>query len=115
MQNKVLKYLFDVKNSCELIREFTEGKSLDDYLNNRMLSSAVERQFLIIGEALNQAIKLDSQLANKINESRKIVDFRNFISHEYSAVSDEFVWGFVNSKLPILYQEVTSLLEENDP
>jgi uncharacterized protein with HEPN domain len=113
MQNKILKYLFDIKKSCDLIINFTEEKSFNDYDNNKMLSSAVERQFEIIGEALNQAIKLEPQLTNIISESRSIVDFRNLLIHAYSSISSEVVWTIIKNKLPILYQEVTSLLEQN--
>jgi uncharacterized protein with HEPN domain len=37
------------------IEKFVSNRSLDDFLNNEMLQSAVERQSEIIGEALNQA------------------------------------------------------------
>ncbi len=36
-----------------------EGKSIEDYLDDMMLRSAVERQLMIIGEAFNQANKID--------------------------------------------------------
>ena len=41
------------------------------------LQSAVERQFEIIGEDLNQALKLDPSLATAISRSADIVAFRN--------------------------------------
>lgn len=37
--------------------EFVAGKIFEDYANDRLLRSAVERQFEIIGEALNQLCK----------------------------------------------------------
>jgi uncharacterized protein with HEPN domain len=59
MPPKVAKYLYDVQEACRLLTQFTSGKSLKDYLSDAMLRSAVERQFEIIGEAVNQALKLD--------------------------------------------------------
>ena len=46
-------YLHDVAEACRMIAAFTAGKSFDDYTADPMLRSAVERQFEILGEALN--------------------------------------------------------------
>jgi uncharacterized protein with HEPN domain len=50
-------YLWDAQAAVDRILEFTSGRSLDDYLVDAMLRSAVERQFEIVGEALNQLAK----------------------------------------------------------
>lgn len=39
------KLLYDVLQAADLLAEFTEGASLDDYLGSALLRSAVERQF----------------------------------------------------------------------
>ena len=38
------KLLFDVEKACKRIEKFVSNCSLDDFLNNEMLQSAVERQ-----------------------------------------------------------------------
>jgi uncharacterized protein with HEPN domain len=53
------KYLFDIAEACDLIARFTDGKSFEDYHNDPLLRSAVERQFGIIGEALKMALQHD--------------------------------------------------------
>ncbi len=107
---RIRKYLFDIQKACQLLEEFTKGKSFDDYQNDAMLRSAVERQFEIVGEAMNQMLKLDPSLAQKITDSKRIIGFRNILIHGYASVSNEIVWGIVESYLPRLKQEVVELL-----
>jgi len=108
----IRKYLFDMKAAADLIRRFTEKKTLEDYLADPMLRAAVERQFEIIGEALNQSTRVDGSLSERITDSARIVAFRNRLIHGYSAVSDQVVWGVVTSSLPRLSEEIDKLLEE---
>jgi uncharacterized protein with HEPN domain len=49
---EVKKLLFDVQEACTLVLRFTEGRALDQYLKDRMLQSAVERQAEIICSCL---------------------------------------------------------------
>ena len=48
MQLEVKKYLFDVRQACARIEEFTAGKTCADYGQDAMLRAAVERQFEIV-------------------------------------------------------------------
>ena len=45
------KLLFDVGKTCDRIQKFISNRSLDDFLNEEMLQSTVERKSEIIGEA----------------------------------------------------------------
>lgn len=48
---KDTSYLWDMLDAARAVREFVNLRSFQDYLNDHMLRSAVERHLEIIGEA----------------------------------------------------------------
>lgn len=112
MQLEARKYLYDIQQAAMLIAEFTAGRDFDDYVGDAMLRAAVEREFEIVGEALNRLVKLDQAIASRISEYRRIIGFRNLLIHGYADVDDLLVWDVVQSKLPVLRQEIDMLLDE---
>ena len=108
----VKKLLFDIRQAGELITSFVRGRSHQDYQGDRMLQSAVERQFEIIGEALRQAVDIDPVLEKKLSAARRIINFRNRLIHGYADISTLVVWGIIEERLPILMAEVQKLLDE---
>ncbi|MBN2652649.1 MAG: DUF86 domain-containing protein [Spirochaetales bacterium] len=112
MDRKVLKLLYDIKLSIESINDFTKTTvSFEEYTSNKLLKRAVEREFEIIGEALNNSIKIDKNL--KINNYQKIISFRNYLIHGYSDISDKVVYSIILKDLKLLEDEVTNLLGTN--
>lgn len=76
------------------------------------MRSAVERQLLIVGEAISQLAKLDPGLTESIPEYQRIIAFRNILAHGYSAVDDATVWDVVDTKLQPLKDSIADLLKE---
>ena len=113
LPHETMKYFFDIAEACDPINGFTHGKTLADYRNDPLLRSGVERQLEIIGEALNQAIRHNPEVARMISNSSRIVSFRNRLIHGYATVSDEVVWGVLEASLPVLTREVKALLEKD--
>ena len=114
LPHETKKYFFDIAEASDLIAQFTAGKTLADYQNDPLLRSGVERQFEIIGEALNQAIRHDPPVAELISNSSRIISFRNRLIHGYATISDHVVWGVLETNLPTLNREVKALLENAD-
>lgn len=112
MQRDPRAYLWDVREAAAAILEFMAGKTFEDYTNDRMLRSAVERQFEIIGEALNQLCKIEPQWADRIPDVPQIIAFRNVLIHGYASVNDLTVWRTIDESLPTLYEIVSGLLDE---
>ena len=110
MRPESAKYLYDIIKACEAILNFIEGKSHTDYENDLLLQSGVERQLMIIGEALNQGIGDDPEIADLIPNSREIINLRNVIVHGYAVVENETIWGILHSDLPDLYDQVRKIL-----
>lgn len=102
MQPDPRKYLWDAHQAVNLVTAFTDGKTFAHYEADAMLRSAVERQFEIVGEALNRLSKEDEALAAEIPELGRIVAFRNILIHGYAQVDDKLVWQVVTDKLPEL-------------
>ena len=51
-------------------------------------------------------------LAARISEHRRIIAFRNILIHGYADVDDRFVWDVVETKLPVLRDEIETLLTD---
>jgi len=110
LENK--KYIYDIYQACQFIGQFTSHKSFSDYTSDPLLRSAVERQFEIIGEALNQLLHIEPNLELRIHSSRQIIAFRNKLIHGYSSISDAVMWGIIETKFPILKDEIEEIADE---
>ena len=102
---KILKYSFDVLNSINSIDiHLNYKKSYQEYITNLTVQRAVERELEIIGEAINNVLKLDKEI--KISYSRLIVDLRNKIIHSYDNINHDVIWKIVIKDIPILKDEI---------
>jgi uncharacterized protein with HEPN domain len=109
------KLLEDVRRATALIAQFVAGKELSDYAADALLRSAVERQFEIIGEALNRLAKADPAAADRITHTARIIAFRNILIHGYDLVDHEVVWDVIETHLPVLREQVECLLADEEP
>ncbi len=112
MRLEVKKYLYDIHRAANLLTEFTHGKTFADYERDAMLRAAVEREFEVIGEAMNRLVQADALVAARISEYQRIIAFRNILIHQYADVDDRLVWDVVETKLPTLAREVGDLLDD---
>ncbi len=109
MTEEIQKYLHDISVSISAINSYLKDcNDFDDFKRQRMLKMAIEREFTIIGEAVNRILKLDSSIS--ISNQRKIVSVRNYIIHGYDSVDYETLWSIIKRHLPILENEVNLLL-----
>jgi uncharacterized protein with HEPN domain len=83
MQRDSCAYLNDILEAAAAIKEATDAIDESRYIASRLIRSAVEREFITIGEALKVIAVRDPQLFAAIPEGRQIIDFRNLPTHEY--------------------------------
>ncbi len=115
MQLESAKYLEDIREAGQTVLQATSGRSLDDYLGDKLLRLAVERCLEIIGEALRRLDERDHATASRISDYRQIIAFRNILVHGYSMLRHDRVWSVVREHLPVLLAEVQQLLAQAPP
>lgn len=113
MPRDVRAYLLDARNAAALVVEFANGRTLEQYRGDALLRSAIERQFEIVGEALNQLARVAPATAARIPDLRRIVDFRNVLAHAYAVIDDALVWDAVQKNIPALHDALVQLLAEH--
>lgn len=75
-----------------------------------MVKSAVERQFEILGEALNRIKKIDPELLDELSDWQRIISFRNVIVHAYDVIDDEIVFLVIKDKIPLFLENLTKII-----
>ena len=110
MDNEIKKYLFDIKESVSSIESYLGDKrDFNDYLADKMLRRAVEREFEIIGEAMTRLDKISPEIS--ISSKKQIINMRNRVIHGYDKIDNEIVWGTIVRHLPILKKEIEALMK----
>jgi uncharacterized protein with HEPN domain len=108
MTEKSKKYLSDVLMAINLIREFTvDIADFNIYDKDRKTQSAVERQLVIIGEALNKLRQTETEFV--IENDKQIIGFRNRLVHAYDSIDNSIVWAIINRHLENLKTEIENL------
>lgn len=110
MRPESWKFLEDMRQAAGDIAQFTAGKSFADFLKDKQFRLAVERSFEVLGEALSQLNKTDPETARKITDWRDIIGFRNVLIHGYAVVDHQKTWDIVQTHLPLLQEQLTTLL-----
>jgi len=111
MKDEIKKLLFDIKIAVNSIFEYLGDKrDFFVYSENKMLQRAIEREFEIIGEAMNKIIKMEPTIP--VTHARRIIDLRNLVIHSYDRVDHAIIWGIICCDLPELSSEINQLLDK---
>lgn len=110
MHPDAVKLLWDAHQAAQRVSRFVSGRTYADYEGDEILRSAVERQFEILGEALNRLSKIDAATAALLPDLARAVAFRNVLIHGYASIDSQIVWGVVQGSLPALLAALRLLL-----
>jgi uncharacterized protein with HEPN domain len=89
-------------------QDIGEIKLYENFLKSRTTKQATERNFEIIGEAVNKMLKNHPEI--KITSTKQIVGLRNRLIHAYDSVDAANLWAIIINHLPLLKTEITNLL-----
>lgn len=94
-------YLWDMLTAAKAVVAFVQGRTLDEYVADLMLRSAVERQVEIIGEAARRVSK-ELQDAHPEIPWRPIQAQRHVLAHDYGEIKHDRIWRVAVEHVPAL-------------
>lgn len=86
-------YLADVIEAGKAIQDAVAAISFDDYCSRRLIRSAVEREFMMIGEALKQLSQRNPKLFASIGKGPEIIGFRNKLKIGHGKLCLHSTWA----------------------
>ncbi|PWA09743.1 DUF86 domain-containing protein [Pueribacillus theae] len=110
MQREPRVFLEDMLNAAKKIQKYSRGLSYDDSISNDLVSDAVIKNILVIGEAAKN-IPEEIRIACPQIEWRKMAGMRDMVIHAYFSINYRIVWDVVQNKIPVLEQHVKQLLK----
>ncbi len=104
-----IAYLSHIIESMKAVIEFTTGKTIEEFKNDRLVWSAVVRELEVIGEAVKN-------LSYRIREEypeipwRKMAGMRDVLSHGYFKINLDMVWETATVIIPDILPKIEDIL-----
>jgi uncharacterized protein with HEPN domain len=108
-----LKYLLDMRQVAADIALHLGTATREEFLRNKTMTRAVEREFEILGEA---ARHVDEETRARLPEVafRSAVAMRNRLSHDYTNVNLDVLWSTAKHDVPVLQAALETFLRAHD-
>jgi uncharacterized protein with HEPN domain len=114
MMRDITAYLCDIIDACDSIASILAGISIEEYVMTREKRSAVEREFIVIGEAVSMLAKFWPDRFKHLSDGRKAIGFRNILTHNYASLDHETVYETALQDAPKLRRECVEILSESE-
>lgn len=112
MPRNATAYLREIIEACDSIESILSDVSLDAYVASREKRSAVEREFILIGEATVQLRHVAPELFDRLSHGHLAIGMRNVLTHDYISVDHESLYETAVEDAPRVKQECAMLLTE---
>ncbi|NUQ34071.1 MAG: DUF86 domain-containing protein [Planctomycetaceae bacterium] len=106
-------YLDDILEAIARIRAYVQDMNEDAFRDDNKSQDAVIRNLEVIGEAARK-LPANIRAAAPEIEWRKIIAFRNILTHEYFGINMPIVWDVTQNKLGALEAACRRLAKEPD-
>jgi uncharacterized protein with HEPN domain len=103
--------LQNILDEADFILTYTAGKPKEEISSDPVLSRAIIRSLEIIGEASRKLAPAFKTLHPEI-EWKKIAGTRDRLIHDYQGIDYDIVWNIIEEKLPLLRQQINSILSQ---
>jgi uncharacterized protein with HEPN domain len=106
--------LYHMRDACEKIIQFTNGKTRDQLSDDELYQFAIIRLIEIIGEA---ASRLSDHLRSQYADVpwSAVIGMRNRLIHAYFDVDLDRIWDTITIAVPDLLNRIQDILEHIPP
>jgi uncharacterized protein with HEPN domain/predicted nucleotidyltransferase len=112
-QRRISRALGGMRQACLELESFISDKTRADYATDRLFSSAIERQLIILGEATLRLRRWAPRYEQSWPQLHAIVGFRNVLVHEYDEMDPDRIWRVLTEEIAPLRQTIEQLLDQN--
>lgn len=106
---RIPKLLMDIESIIDELEKIIHhhNRDFNNFSTSFISVRAVERDLMIVGEAISQIKKLDKNI--RISSADQIIGLRNLIVHAYDSIDPAALWRILIKDLPILKAEISAL------
>jgi uncharacterized protein with HEPN domain len=112
MPSRLWKFrIRDILDAIARVQAYVEVMTFEQFRNERKTLDAVERNFILIGEAARLVPKHVQEAFPEV-PWRDMSDMRNYVVHRYWGIEAQRIWDTIHEDLPPLVPMLRKVLGE---
>lgn len=114
-QRRLAQHLWTAQQSARSLKSFVRNRTLDDYVNDRMLRAGVERELQILGAALGRVRRADETIAARIPTIPVWVALQERIDLTYENINAKRMWSILSRHLDWVVDDLDVVMRDVPP